>query len=62
MERAIGEVFEHDLEKFKVVEGETCDGCVRHRIGCLDLTKTAGECNYLHRKDGKNVIFVKIVD
>jgi hypothetical protein len=62
MERAIGEIFEHDREKFKVVEGETCEGCIRYRIGCLELTKTAGECSSRFRIDKQNVIFIKIVD
>lgn len=63
MERAMGEIFEFEGKKFKVVEGETCTGCAfKPKNECMSIRNclTRGKCN--QREDDKNVIFVKIVD
>ena len=57
MERAIGEIFEFDGEKLKVVECEGCKGCFFDISYNCDADDYVGECSDYFRKDGKNVIF-----
>ena len=62
MERAMGEIFEFEGEKFKVVEGETCKGCAfKPKNKCMSIRNclTRGKCT---EREGENVIFVKIVE
>jgi hypothetical protein len=68
MIRPIGEIFEFNGVKLKVV-GVThcfCDGCYYQGNDCDNLfanpysKKTCGECASKRRPDGKNVIFKEI--
>ena len=62
MERVMGEVFELEGEKYRVEEKEGCDNCGFDNKRCYDSDEIVGDCSFKHRKDGKNVIFVRIVD
>ena len=57
MERAIGEVFEFEGKKLKVVIGEGCGGCFFEYEPCMDIVSERGKCTKDHRKDDKSIIF-----
>ena len=68
MERKIGEVFECNGVRLKVVEGEGCENCYFHNLvpfgnvcKCGEYMKIHGECGTI-REDGKSVQFVKVED
>ena len=59
MERAIGEIFEYEGKKIKVVEGGfDCGNCF-FDIGenCIANESLIGECAIHYREDKKSVIF-----
>lgn len=62
MERKIGEVFEFEGEKYKVVEDELenfdCSLCDLEGFLCIDSNR--GRCVSETREDGKNVYFVAV--
>ena len=68
MERKIGEVFECNGVRLKVVEGEGCENCYFHNLvpfgnvcKCGEYMKIRGKCGTI-REDGKSVQFVKVED
>ena len=68
MERKIGEVFECNGVRLKVVEGEGCENCYFHNLvlfgnvcKCGEYMKIRGKCGII-REDGKSVQFVKVED
>lgn len=68
MERKIGEVFECNGVRLKVVEGEGCENCYFHNLVPFgnvckygEYMKIRGECDII-REDGKSVQFVKVED
>ena len=66
MERKIGETFEYDGVRLKVVEGRnqlSCAGCYIYDAGYdCDVTalEALGFCAGHDREDGKNVLFRQI--
>ena len=65
MERKIGEIFECDGKKLKVIEDPfiECDGCYfANERDCTDRLEIRGRCHSAKRKDGRNVTFKKIKD
>ena len=68
MERKIGEVFEYNGVRLKVVEGEGCENCYFHKITPLRYACKLSEHLHIHgncgtvREDGKSVQFVKVED
>lgn len=60
-EREIGEVFEYEGKKLKVVEKITCDGCYFEGLICRN-NRIIGDCISTLRNDNKGVIFVDITD
>ena len=66
MERKIGEVFEHDGVRLKVVEADECDKCYfayKHKYGACTRSKyisISGFCSEANREDHKSVQFIKI--
>ena len=68
MERKIGEEFEYNGVRLKVVEGEGCENCYFHNLvpfgnvwKCGEYMKIRGKCGII-REDGKSVQFVKVED
>ena len=64
MERKIGEVFECNGVRLKVVEGEGCENCYFHNlVSCKfgEYMDIRGKCGTI-REDGKSVQFVKVED
>ena len=63
-ERRIGEVFEYDGKKLKVVEGENeCDKCYFYNnIYCTRIDRIAGACLMSRRIDNKSVKFVEVTE
>lgn len=68
MERKIGEEFEYNGVRLKVVEGEGCENCYFHNLvpfgnvcKCGEYMKIRGKCGTI-REDGKSVQFVKVED
>lgn len=62
MERKIGEVFEYQGRKLKVVEAvDTCKGClfIDEDCNCEDLYSAVGACSAISRTDKKPVIIVE---
>lgn len=60
--RPIGEIFEYNGVKLKVVEGDTCRGCYfRFEIQCIYPLNVRGHCGASDRVDRKNVKF-KLID
>ena len=62
MERAIGEIFESDGKKLKVIKDDflSCKGCffyINNNCDTEDDYDYVGECSDYFRKDGKSVIF-----
>lgn len=65
MERKIGEIFEFEGKKLKVVqtEGSTCYNCYFANRDCdCDTRKVLGACLSETRTDNKPVIFVEVKD
>lgn len=63
MERKIGEVFDFEGKKLKVVETVmgTCIGCVfKDNCNSKDVWKTVGVCSAISRTDKKQVIVVEV--
>ena len=68
MERKIGEEFEYNGVRLKVVEGEGCENCYFYNLvpfgnvcKCGEYMKIRGKCGTI-REDGKSVQFVKVED
>ena len=68
MERKIGEEFEYNGVRLKVVEGEGCENCYFHNLvpsgnvfKCGEYMKIRGKCSTI-REDGKSVQFIKVED
>lgn len=62
MERKIGEVFEYNGVKLKVIkEINMCSKCYFQSVYCKSLALIRGECQSASRTDG-GVIFVKVED
>ena len=64
MERKIGEVFECNGVRLKIVEGEGCENCYFHNlVSCKfgEYMDIRGKCGTI-REDGKSVQFVKVED
>ena len=58
MERAVGEIFESEREKYKIEEDKTCAGWfLRKGESCLAysevLSETMGKCSCVSRKNKK---------
>lgn len=67
MERKIGEVFEYDGKKLRVIEEpfDTCDGCYFNGKVCqqASILKIIGNCGcIILRKDKINIIFKEVKD
>lgn len=67
MERKIGEVFECDGKKLRVIEDlfDSCDGCYFNGKVCQEATilKIIGNCGCIvPRKDKINIIFKEVTD
>ena len=64
MERKIGETFEFEGHKLKVVDEGTCkcNECLFYRRECSLIRNVIGSCSEVHRTDKKSVIFVKAKD
>ena len=65
MERKIGETFEFEGKKLKVMKDEegSCDKCFFFKEdNCRSRNPTAGICNGYRRTDKKPVIFVEVKD
>ena len=65
MERKIGETFEFEGKKLKVMKDEkgSCDGCFfDNEDDCSSRNPTAGICNGYKRTDKKPIIFVEVKD
>ena len=63
-ERKVGEVFEFEGHKLKVVDEGTCkcNECLFYRRECSLIRNVIGSCSEVHRTDKKSVIFVKVKD
>ena len=64
MERKIGETFEYEGHKLRVVEGgiDKCDECFFYNIDCISNKYVRGFCAGDSRTDKKNVIFIEYND
>ena len=64
MERKIGETFEFEGHKLKVVykDGYGCDGCFFLNRECSLTRDVSGFCSGEYRTDKKRVIFVEAKD
>ena len=64
MERKIGETFEYEGKKLKVVEGENeCDKCYFYKESyCASIDRIAGACLMSRRIDNKSVKFVEVME
>lgn len=61
MERKIGEIFTYNGKTYKVVKGNTCEGCAFMKNGhCFSISKLLGLCSYTNRTDKTGVIFKEI--
>lgn len=61
-ERKVGEVFEYEGRKLKVMEEtDGCTGCYFREYSCHNH-KIIGECLYSKRSNNKGVIFIDITD
>lgn len=62
MERKIGETFEYEGKKLKVMANrvDTCEACFFDGHCTRDNKALAGKCGSNDRDDGKNVIFVEV--
>lgn len=63
-ERKIGETFEFEGHKLRVVERgrDKCDECFFYNIGCISNKYVRGFCAEDYRTDKKNVIFMEYND
>ena len=63
-EQKVGEVFEFEGHKLKVVDEGTCkcNECLFYRRECSLIRNVIGSCSEVHRTDKKSVIFVKVKD
>ena len=62
-ERKVGEVFEYEGRKLKVVEAEIrCGNCFFHKGCCTRINRTTGECKSSKRSDNESVVFVEVKD
>ena len=63
-ERQIGEVFEYEGKKLKVVKAEMCCGnCFFYKgCCCTTINRTIGECKSSKRSDNESVVFVEITE
>ena len=63
-ERKVGEVFEFEGHKLKVVDEGTCkcNECLFYRRECSLIRNVIGSCSEVHRTDKKSVIFVEVKD
>ena len=64
MERKIGETFEYEGHKLRVVEGgiDKCDECFFYNIDCISNKYVGCFCSGDSRTDKKNVIFMEYND
>ena len=64
MERKIGETFDFEGHKLKVVDEGTCkcNECLFYRRECSLIRNVIGSCSEVHRTDKKSVIFVEVKD
>ena len=64
MERKIGETFEYEGHKLRVVEGgiDKCDECFFYNIDCISKKYVRGFCSGDSITDKKNVIFMEYND
>lgn len=65
MERKIGEIFEYEGKKYKVVENlkslAGCDNCCFGDESCFDVIgRNGGYCMRQLRTDGKSIYFVEV--
>ena len=62
MERKIGDTFEYEGKKLKVMANrvDTCEACFFDGHCTRDNKALAGKCGSNDRDDGKNVIFVEV--
>lgn len=60
----IGETFQYENVKLKVEKAkDLCSGCyfIENGLDCTgEIEKTIGDCTLIGRKDGQEVIFVKV--
>lgn len=63
-ERKIGDVFEYEGRKLKVVEAEIrCGNCFFHNGRCCTrINRTTGECKSSKRTDNESVVFIEITE
>lgn len=63
-ERKIGEVFDYEGKKLKVVKAEIrCGNCFFYKnSGCTRINRTTGECKSSKRSDNESVVFVEITE
>ena len=63
-ERKVGEVFDFEGHKLKVVDEGTCkcNECLFYRRECSLIRNVIGSCSEVHRTDKKSVIFVEVKD
>ena len=62
-ERKVGEVFEYEGRKLKVMEEtDGCTGCYFREYSCHANRRIIGECIYNKRSNNKGVIFIDITD
>ena len=60
MERGLGEIFEFEGKKLKVVESDSCT-CCHFNYTCTEVDEIQlGKCLDTHREDGKNIVFKKV--
>ena len=64
MERKIGEIFEYQGKKLKVIEGENkCDKCYFYKDNyCTRIDRIAGQCLTSKRTDNKSVNFIEVTE
>ncbi len=60
MERKLGEVFEFEGKKLKVVESDSCTCCYFNYACTEEDEKQLGKCLDVHREDGKNIVFKEV--
>lgn len=62
MEQKIGEQFEYNGVRLKVVESKACKGCYFFKDFryCDEIIEVTGDCIPLYRSDRKSVNFQKV--
>ena len=59
----VGEIFEYNEIKIKVVECEDCEGCFFNgKDLCYSNRERSGQCVPLLREDNKSVIFKRVIE